>query len=36
MKDIYQNIVAVGNDVDPRSTIQTGSILIKSLKLAGA
>ena len=35
LKDIYQNIVAVGNDVDPRGSIQTGSILVESMKLAG-
>lgn len=35
LKDIYRNIVAVGNDVDKRGNIQTGSILISSMKLAG-
>ena len=35
LKDIFQNIVAVGNDVDRRGNIQTGSILVESMKLAG-
>ncbi|WP_261816067.1 metalloprotease PmbA [Vibrio gallicus] len=35
LKDMYQNIVAVGNDVETRSQIQTGSILIESMKVAG-
>ncbi|WP_067517309.1 metalloprotease PmbA [Endozoicomonas ascidiicola] len=36
LKDMYRDIVAIGNDVDPRSTIQTGSILLNKMKLAGA
>ncbi|OED41077.1 metalloprotease PmbA [Endozoicomonas sp. (ex Bugula neritina AB1)] len=36
LKDIYQNIVAVGNDVDRRGNVQTGSILIEKMKLAGS
>ncbi|KUJ00844.1 metalloprotease PmbA [Vibrio sp. MEBiC08052] len=35
LKDMFSNIVAVGNDVDVRSQIQTGSILIESMKVAG-
>jgi len=35
LKDIYQRIVAVGNDVDPRGNILTGSILIDSMTVAG-
>lgn len=35
LKDMFQNIVAVGNDVETRSQIQTGSILIESMKVAG-
>nr|MDT0253974.1 metallopeptidase TldD-related protein [Endozoicomonas sp.] len=35
LKDIYRNIVAVGNDVDKRGNVQTGSILISNMKLAG-
>ena len=32
---MYQNIIAVGSDVETRSQIQTGSILIESMKIAG-
>ena len=35
LKDIYQNITAIGNDVDERGNIQTGSILVSDMKLAG-
>ncbi len=35
LKEMFSNIVAVGNDVDVRSQIQTGSILIESMKIAG-
>ncbi len=35
LKDMFQQIVAVGNDVETRSQIQTGSILIESMKIAG-
>jgi len=33
--DMLQQIVAVGSDVETRSQIQTGSILLESLKVAG-
>lgn len=36
LKDMFQKIVAVGNDVETRSQIQTGSMLIESMKVAGA
>ena len=36
LKDIYQNIVAVGDDVDRRGNIQTGSILVEQMKVAGS
>ncbi len=36
LKDIYKNIVAVGNDIDRRGNIQTGSILVENIKLAGS
>lgn len=36
LKDIYQAIVAVGNDVDLRGNTRTGSILIKQMTLAGS
>lgn len=36
LQDMYQNIVGVGDDIDVRSKIQTGSILIESMQIAGA
>ncbi|HEY8539856.1 MAG TPA: metalloprotease PmbA, partial [Steroidobacteraceae bacterium] len=35
LKDMLRNIVAVGNDVDARGSIRTGSILLDSLTIAG-
>jgi PmbA protein len=35
LKDMYKNIVAVGNDVDYRGNIRTGSILIERMSIAG-
>jgi len=35
LKEMFKRIVAVGNDVDKRSSIQTGSILIEEMMLAG-
>lgn len=35
LKQMLQQIVAVGSDIETRSQIQTGSILIKSMKVAG-
>ncbi len=35
LKEMFQNIVAVGNDIDPRSSTQTGSILIEGMMIAG-
>jgi PmbA protein len=35
LETIFKSIVAVGSDVETRSQIQTGSILIESLKVAG-
>ncbi|MDC0611289.1 metalloprotease PmbA [Vibrio sp.] len=35
LKTMFENIVAVGSDVEERSQIQTGSILIESMKVAG-
>ncbi|USD66720.1 metalloprotease PmbA [Vibrio sp. SCSIO 43136] len=35
LKDMFNQIVAVGSDVETRSQIQTGSILIESMKVAG-
>jgi PmbA protein len=35
LKDIYQHIVAIANDVDPRGNILTGSVLIENMTVAG-
>ena len=35
LKEMFMNIVAIGNDVDPRSSLKTGSILINKMKIAG-
>ena len=36
LRDMYANLVAVGSDVDPRSHILTGSILLERMTIAGA
>jgi PmbA protein len=35
LKDMYRNVVAVGNDVDLRGSIRTGSILVSEMTIAG-
>ncbi len=35
LKDIYANMVAVGNDVDHRGNVLTGSILVGEMMIAG-
>ncbi|MEZ5470852.1 MAG: metalloprotease PmbA [Marinicella sp.] len=35
LKDMYRSVVAIGDDVDRRSKIQTGSWLIESMTIAG-
>jgi len=35
LKDMYRDIVAVGNDVDTRGGIRTGSVLIERMTIAG-
>jgi PmbA protein len=35
LQDMFKQIVAVGSDTEKRSQIQTGSILIESMKIAG-
>ena len=35
LKDIYQRIVAIGNDVDHRGNILTGSVLLDNMTVAG-
>ncbi len=36
LADMYQNIVAVGSDIEARGAVQTGSILISEMQVAGA
>jgi PmbA protein len=36
LPDMFKNIVAVGNDIDRRGNIHTGSILIESMTVAGS
>jgi PmbA protein len=36
LQDMFRGVVAVGNDVDARGNIRTGSILIESMTLAGS
>lgn len=35
LKDMFKNIIAVGNDVDYRGNIRTGSILVGRMSIAG-
>jgi len=35
LKDMYQHLVAIGNDVDERGGVRTGSILLESMTVAG-
>lgn len=35
LKDMFKNIVAIGNDLDLRGNIRTGSILIEQMSIAG-
>ena len=35
LKDIFQNIATIGNDVDPRRSTRCGSILVEGLTIAG-
>lgn len=35
LKDLFAHIVAVGNDVDARGSIQTGSVWLESMTIAG-
>jgi PmbA protein len=36
LKDMYKNIIAVGNDIDIKSGTRTGSILIEKMTIAGS
>jgi len=35
LKDMYQQIIEIGNDVDTRGKVRTGSILIENMMIAG-
>jgi PmbA protein len=35
LRDMYRDIVALGDDVDTRGSIQTGSVLVRELTIAG-
>jgi len=35
LKEMYLNIAAIGNDVDPRGNILTGSVLVEHMTVAG-
>ncbi len=35
LKDMFQQIIAVGNDIDYRGNIRTGSILVEEMAIAG-
>lgn len=36
LQDMYRHLVAVGDDIEHRSNIQTGSILLEKLKISGS
>jgi len=36
LRDMYAGIAAIGADVDPRSSILTGSILVERMTVAGS
>lgn len=35
LRDMYKKIVAVGNDIDPRRNVRTGSVLVEAMTIAG-
>jgi len=35
LKDMFQHIIAIGNDIDPRGNVKTGSVLIENMTIAG-
>lgn len=35
LKEMWRNIVTVGNDIETRSNIQCGSVLLPEMKIAG-
>ncbi len=36
LRDMFRNICALGNDVDKRGNIHTGSLLIEQMTVAGS
>lgn len=36
LRDMFRQLVAIGDDVDPRRTVQTGSLLIEEISIAGS
>ena len=36
LKDMFQGIVEIGNDLDMRGNIRTGSVLLEGMTIAGA
>jgi len=36
LRDMYRGIAAVGNDIELRGNVRTGSILIDNLTIAGS
>ncbi len=35
LKDMFKNIIVVGNDIDYRGNVRTGSILVEWMSIAG-
>jgi len=35
LKDMWRNMVSIGSDIEPRSNIQCGSVLLPEMKIAG-
>jgi PmbA protein len=35
LKDMWRNMVTIGNDIETRSNIQCGSVLLPEMKIAG-
>ena len=36
LRDIFQNVIATGEDIDTRGNIHSGSVLISTMMVAGA
>ncbi|WP_440906049.1 metalloprotease PmbA [Catenovulum sp. SX2] len=35
LQDMFKNIVAIGDDIDPKGSIQTGSVIVEQMTVAG-